>query len=221
MSTKKSIILVALLLMVNGVFYAALADHDEHKERKRYQKGHGNSSEHDGKRHLKPVDNPTYKEICGDCHFAYQPELLPSSSWEKIIAGLSDHHGEEIDLDQESKKIIAEYLKANSAEYSSAKPAVKIMRSLKGKTPMRITDVPYIRHNGTSMRMMIFQPMLSRGNLWDLCQTVSLATPPLTMGFTTMIMLSFLGDRICNYLAIKIWTNDRRQILQVGSIQDY
>jgi hypothetical protein len=146
MSTKKSIILVALLLMVNGVFYAALADHDEHKERNRYQKGHGNSSEHDGKRHLKPVDNPTFKEICGDCHFAYQPELLPSSSWEKIIAGLSDHHGEEIDLDQESKKIIAEYLKANSAEYSSAKPAVKIMRSLKGKTPMRITDVPYIRH---------------------------------------------------------------------------
>jgi len=55
----------------------------------------------------------------------------------------------------------------------------------------------------------------------DLCQTVSLATPPLTMGFTTMIMLSFLGDRICNYLAIKIWTNDRRQILQVGSMQDY
>ncbi len=146
MSTKKGIILVALLLMANGVFYAALADHNEHKERKRYQKRHGNSSEHDGKRHLKPVDNPTYKEICGDCHFAYQPELLPSGSWEKIIAGLSDHHGEEIDLDQESKKIIAEYLKANSAEYSSAKLAVKIMQNLGGKTPMRITDVPYIRH---------------------------------------------------------------------------
>jgi hypothetical protein len=146
MSTKKSIILVALLLMVNGVFYAALADHDEHKERKRYQKGHGNSSEHDSESYLNPVSNPTYKEICGDCHFAYQPALLPSGSWEKILARLDDHFGEEIDLDQESKKIIAEYLKANSAEYSSAKRAVKIMRSLRGQTPMRITDVPYIRH---------------------------------------------------------------------------
>ncbi|MGB6382227.1 MAG: cytochrome C, partial [Syntrophobacteria bacterium] len=67
-------------------------------------------------------------------------------SWKKIVAGLSDHFGEEIDLDLESKKIIAEYLKANGAEYSAAKRAVKIMRSLRGQTPMRITDVPYIRH---------------------------------------------------------------------------
>ena len=147
MSTKKGIILlVALSLMANGVFYAALADHNDHKERKRYQKRHRNSSEHNGKHHLKPVDNPTYKEICRDCHFAYQPELLPSGSWEKILAGLADHNGEEIEIDQESKKIISEYLKANSAEYSSAKRAVKIMKSLRGQTPMRITDVPYIRH---------------------------------------------------------------------------
>jgi len=147
MSPKKCIILlIALSFMANGVFHAALADHNEHKERKRHQKRFRNSSEDDGKRHLKPVDNPTYKENCGDCHFAYQPELLPSGSWEKILAGLGDHFGEEIEIDQESKKIITEYLKANSAEYSSAKRAVKIMRSLGGQTPMRITDVPYIRH---------------------------------------------------------------------------
>jgi cytochrome c551/c552 len=147
MSIKKGVtLLVALLLMANGVFNAALADHDEHKERGRYQKRQRNNSEHDGKRHLKPVDNPTYKEICGECHFAYQPELLPSGSWEKILAALADHFGEEIEIDQESKKVIAEYLKANSADYSSAKRAVKIMRSLRGQTPMRITDVPYIRH---------------------------------------------------------------------------
>jgi hypothetical protein len=147
MSIRKSIILlIALLLMGNGIFCAAFADHNEHKERKRYQRRQRNSSEHYGKRHLKPVDNPTYKEICGDCHFAYQPELLPSGSWEKILAGLADHNGEEIEIDQESKKIISAYLKANSAEYSSAKRAVKIVRSLRGQTPMRITDVPYIRH---------------------------------------------------------------------------
>ena len=147
MSPKKCIILlIALSFMANGVFYTALADHNEHKERKRHQKRYRNSSEHDGKRHLKPVDNPKYKEICGDCHFAYQPELLPSGSWEKILAGLADHNGEEIEIGQESEKIIAEYLKANSAEHSSAKRAVKIVRSLRGQTPMRITDVPYIRH---------------------------------------------------------------------------
>jgi hypothetical protein len=163
MSTKKGIILlVTLLLMVNGVFCAALADHGEHKEKRWYQKifdrndddddndddhnDNRKNSKHSSESYLNPVSNPTYKEICGDCHFAYQPALLPSGSWEKILARLDDHFGEEIDLDQESKKIIAEYLKANSAEYSSAKRAVKIMRSLRGQTPMRITDVPYIRH---------------------------------------------------------------------------
>jgi len=146
MSPKKCIILlVALLLMANGVFNAALADHNEHKERKRHQKRYRNSSKHDAKSHLKPVDNPTYTEICGDCHFAYQPELLPSGSWGKILAGFANHFGEEIEIDQESQKIITEYLKANSAEYSSAKRAVKIMRSLRGQTPIRITNVPYIR----------------------------------------------------------------------------
>jgi hypothetical protein len=147
MIRKKGIILLmALLLLGEGTFCVVLADHNEHRERKRYQKRQRNSSEHDGKGHLKPVDNLTYKKICEECHFAYQPELLPSGSWETILAGLSDHFGEEIEIDQESKKIITEYLKANSAEYSSAKLAVKIMRSLRGQTPMRITDVPYIRH---------------------------------------------------------------------------
>jgi len=163
MRIKKGIILlVALFLMVNGVFYAALADHDEHKEKKWYQKifdwddnddnddddhhtDNPKNSKHSREPYLNPVSNPTYKEQCGACHFAYQPELLPSGSWEKILARLDDHFGEEVDLDLDSKKIIAEYLKANSAEYSSAKRAVKIMRSLRGQTPMRITDVPYIR----------------------------------------------------------------------------
>lgn len=163
MRIKKGIILlVALFLMVNGVFYAALADHDEHKEKRWYQKifdwdddddnddddhhtDNRKNSKHSSERYLNPASNPTYKEQCGACHFAYQPELLPSGSWEKILARLDDHFGEEVDLDLDSKKIIAEYLKANSAEYSSAKRAVKIMRSLRGQTPMRITDVPYIR----------------------------------------------------------------------------
>jgi hypothetical protein len=144
MSTKRSIILlVALLLMANGVFYGALADHGELRGKRWYQKifdwdddddddhhiDNRRGSKHSSKRYLNPVSNPTYKEECGACHFAYQPELLPSGS-----------------LDLESKKIIAEYLKANGAEYSAAKRAVKIMRSLRGQTPMRITDVPYIRH---------------------------------------------------------------------------
>ncbi len=169
---KKWIIFgVAFVLVINGAFCIAWADHEEHKEwrwyekifdwddddndgndedhnkgkkRRRYQKRDRNDFKHYGKRYLTPVNNPTYIEECGDCHFTYQPELLPSGSWEKIIAGLDDHFGEELEIDTESKNVILGYLIANSAEKSSAKRAVKIMRSLGNRTPMRITEIPYI-----------------------------------------------------------------------------
>ncbi|MFC1859259.1 hypothetical protein ACFL9U_14715, partial [Thermodesulfobacteriota bacterium] len=58
---------------------------------------------------------------------------------------LDDHFGEEIELDPDSTKIISDYLKSNGADNSSAKRAVKIMRSLGNHVPIRITDTPYIR----------------------------------------------------------------------------
>ena len=121
------------------------SDHERGKKRKRYQKRYRNDSEHYRKRYLTPVNNPTYVEECGDCHFTYQPELLPSGSWDKILAGLEDHFGDTIELDPDSKKVIAEYLKVNAAEHSSAKRAVKIMRSLGNRAPLRITQIPYIQ----------------------------------------------------------------------------
>jgi hypothetical protein len=166
------VFLTALFLLTNGLFYAALADHDEHKEKRWYQKifdWHDDDndddhhrddhkySKHHSKRYLNPVDNPTYKEECGACHFAYQPELLPSWSWEKVLAGLEDHFGEALELDPDSKKIVTEYLKANAAEHSSAKRAVKIMRSLRDQTPLRITEIPYIREKHHEVSPNVFK----------------------------------------------------------------
>ena len=144
----------AFFLATNGILYAAWADHDRHREEKGgYQKAFDRDeddddrkhSKHHSERYLNPVDNAVYKESCGACHFPYQPGLLPSSSWEKILSGLDDHFGEALELDPESKSIIAEYLKANAAEHSSAKRAVKIMRSLGSRAPLRITEIPYIQ----------------------------------------------------------------------------
>ena len=174
--------LVALLLLLNGGLYTALGDHnekegkrwyqkifdwdeDEHDDddhdrgdkKRRYRKRYRKKSEHDGNRYLRPVNNSSYSEQCGVCHFAYQPELLPSGSWEKILAGLDDHFGEFIELDPDSKKIIAEYLKVNAAEHSSAKRAVKIMRSLGNRTPLRITQIPYIQEKHHEIEPDVFK----------------------------------------------------------------
>jgi hypothetical protein len=82
--------------------------------------------------------------------------LLPSGSWDKILAGLEDHFGEGIELDLASRKVIGESLKANSAEHSSAKRAVKIMRSLGSQTPLRITEIPYIQRKNHEVSPSVF-----------------------------------------------------------------
>jgi len=103
------------------------------------------------------VDNLTYKEQCGACHFAYQPALLPSGSWLKILSGLEDHNGEEVVVGEENKKTISKYLEENSAEYSSTKRARKIIQSLDGQTPNRITEVPYLRRKHHEIKEDVFK----------------------------------------------------------------
>jgi hypothetical protein len=118
-------------------------DDDDRKHRKRYRRRNRDDNHHES--YLKPVNNPTYKENCGVCHFAYQPELLPSSSWKNILGRLEDHFGDSFELEPDAQKIISSYIETNAAEHSTAKRAVKIMRSLGSRTPMRITEIPYIR----------------------------------------------------------------------------
>jgi hypothetical protein len=124
--------------------HAAFAGHD--KDREKHQK-----------EDLTPVNNETYRQECGTCHFAYQPGLLPSGSWEKILANSPAHFGEEVSLNQESMNIIGKYLRENAAENSSAKRARKIQKSLKGQTPLRITETPYIREKHHELDPDIFR----------------------------------------------------------------
>lgn len=103
-----------------------------------------------------PVDNPTYKGQCATCHVAYHPALLPSGSWCKILSGLDNHNDENLSIDAATKKTILEYLENNAAEHSSAKRAAKIIRSLNGQTPERITEVPYIKRKHHEVSEEIF-----------------------------------------------------------------
>jgi hypothetical protein len=130
-----------LFFLCGGFYLAADDDKGRHRERKRER--HRGDDHYESS--LKQVNNPTYKEACGACHFVYQPELLPSGSWVKILANLEDHFGQTVELADDSKRIISDYLKSNGAENSSAKRAVKIVRSIGNQYPVRITDIPYIK----------------------------------------------------------------------------
>jgi len=158
--TNHIIFAISLFLMFSLIL-DAVADDDHYKKRRRYrggsQKIDDDNDDHDRNDYLIPVTNQTYKETCGECHFAYQPELLPSASWLKILNQLDDHFGEEIEVDPDTIKNISDYVKTNGAENSSAKRSVKIMRSLGNQVPMRITDIPYIREKHHELNPAVFK----------------------------------------------------------------
>ncbi len=149
------------LLLALSLILDAFSDDDHYRKRNRHRGGsqrfYDDRDDYDRDDYLKPVTNQTYKEVCGECHLAYQPELLPSASWSKILDQLHDHFGEEIEVDSDTIKIISEYLKTNCAEKSLSKRSRKIIRSLGNQVPMRITDIPCIRRAHHELDPAIFK----------------------------------------------------------------
>jgi len=157
----KYIMFVISLFLTLSLILDAFADDNRSRKRHRYrggsQKVDDDNDDHDLNDYLKPVTNQTYKETCAECHFAYQPELLPSVSWLKILNQLDDHFGEEVEADPDTIKTLSDYLKTNGAENSSAKRSKRIMRSLGNQVPMRITDIPYIRRKHHELDPAVFK----------------------------------------------------------------
>jgi hypothetical protein len=140
MNIRHAIIAVAAgaLTFVSQI---VLSDSDDGEHR------HGRSKWLERSADVAPVNNAAYAKECGECHFAYQPGLLPERSWRKIMSGLSDHFGDNADLAPEQRDQLMKYLAENSAEHSSYRRSEKIMRSVgTSEAPLRITELRYIRN---------------------------------------------------------------------------
>ncbi len=94
---------------------------------------------------FKSVTNQSYKSSCGECHLAYPPDLLPAASWGKILLQSGDHFGVKVVVDGKVKEEIGKYLTENAADKSSNRNAARIVNSIIGEAPLRITDVPLFR----------------------------------------------------------------------------
>ncbi len=89
-----------------------------------------------------PIQDPVVAEECGACHMAFQPQMLPKNSWEKIMDGLSNHFGEDASVDPKAGIRIRKYHLDNAADTSGG--SGKFMRGLsKTSAPLRITETPY------------------------------------------------------------------------------
>lgn len=93
-----------------------------------------------------PVKNDLYIKECGSCHFPYQPGLLPSNAWEKMMANLDNHFNSDATLDDKTFQTLSKYLNDNSAEKNMQyKRSNRIVSSLSpNQIPDSISTTPYM-----------------------------------------------------------------------------
>jgi hypothetical protein len=89
-------------------------------------------------------DNPLWRTECGSCHAVFYPALLPSRSWQKIMAEQDRHFGTDLGLEAATITTILQFMVENAAEKHAVEAAFKIDQSIPaGETPLRITETPY------------------------------------------------------------------------------
>ena len=93
-----------------------------------------------------PVKNDLYIKECGSCHFPYQPGLLPSNAWNKMMANLDNHFNSDATLDDKTFQTLSKYLNDNSAEKNMQyKRSNRIVSSIPaGQIPDSISTTPYM-----------------------------------------------------------------------------
>ena len=93
-----------------------------------------------------PVNNQLYIKECGSCHFPYQPGLLPSNAWNKMMTNLENHFNSDASLNEADLQTLTKYLNDNSAEKNMQyKRSSRIVSSLaKNQIPDSISTTPYM-----------------------------------------------------------------------------
>lgn len=142
---------ILLLLSLSLLSAACIADDDE------YENEGGSGGLFQQQKDVASVTNALYKEECGSCHFAYPPGLLPGSSWTKIMSQLDQHFDDNAELEVDVQKKLTDYLLQYSADRSTYRRSMRIMRSTSvDSAPIRITELPYFihKHNEIPSRMI-------------------------------------------------------------------
>jgi len=100
----------------------------------------------DSRADIIPSNNETYLSECGDCHFAYQPGLLPQTAWNRVMDVLENHFGDDASLDETSISKIRAYLVENAADRTKqSRSRAFAVGSKDGSALPRITETRYFR----------------------------------------------------------------------------
>ena len=96
---------------------------------------------------LPKESNQAYEQSCRGCHMLYAPAMLPARSWRRIMSDLSNHFGDDAEVQDDVRKEITDYLVRNAAERDPknvyAEPMLNLLKP--DETPLRISDTTYFK----------------------------------------------------------------------------
>lgn len=142
---KTALLLSTTALLITGSLYLmADDDHERYKSYEHYE-SYRSTAVPVPAASAKSPEATLYGKECGSCHMAYQPELLPKRSWEKMMKTLDDHFGVDATLDEGDALLLTSYLVKNAGD---AKPVpkdfAKIVASIPAAdAPLRISKTRY------------------------------------------------------------------------------
>lgn len=142
---KRQIVVSALGIALATAIGATLVNADDWTER-------FGRTRHD----VAPTANPQYRSLCGECHMAYQPGLLPAASWQRVMDGLADHFGDDAELAPADAAAIRAHLTANAADRAAGQRSAGFGRAGgPGAAPLRITETRYFlgKHHEVPVRL--------------------------------------------------------------------
>ncbi|MEQ1599099.1 MAG: diheme cytochrome c [Methylotenera sp.] len=119
--------------------------------------GMGEGSEGGGSQ-LPAVSNAQWKTECSSCHMLYHPGLLPERSWNKMMAGLDKHFGENASLDAATRDEINRFLTLNSADKQGNRRSSRFNQSIPANaTPLRVSETRYFTSKHDEISVSTFK----------------------------------------------------------------
>ena len=140
MKTRTLFLALTLLLPL-----VARADDDDDDDDRREHPGKNERSRPAAPGLLASVQGKEYAKECGSCHLAFPPQMLPARSWSALLGGLSNHFGQNAEVDAVTLKHLRDFLEV------TAGPEVS------GPAPLRITELRWWRREHDEVSPAVFK----------------------------------------------------------------
>jgi len=121
--------------------------------------------------------NLTFEKSCSACHTLYAPGLLPARSWKVMMSGLSNHFGDNAEMEAKNRDEVSAYLQRNAADVVENIYSEQLLLSIKpDESPLRFTDTSYFKllHDIVHPDMVIGNPDVKSIARCDVCHKETL-----------------------------------------------